>query len=167
MSLFLHHLELCAPLFLLVFIGWGLAKIDFINEKSQRALGAVTFKLLMPALLFRMMSDLSNMPPVDFRVLAAVFGSCLLLFFVGRFFYTKTFRVDPAGRTVLAMAGIFGNNVMLGVPIVQVSLGVPAMPTISLLIFFKGIPQDSPAFKQGRNAALDSSFRLGIACKIP
>lgn len=37
------------------------------------------------------------------------------------------------------MAGIFGNNVMLGVPIVQVSLGEPAMPTISLLIFFNAM----------------------------
>ena len=34
------------------------------------------------------------------------------------------------------MAAIFGNNVQLGVPIVQVSLGEAAMPTISLLIIF-------------------------------
>ena len=36
MQLFLYHLELCAPLFSLVFIGWGLAKIRFIPEAAQR-----------------------------------------------------------------------------------------------------------------------------------
>ncbi len=34
------------------------------------------------------------------------------------------------------MGGIFGNNVQLGVPIVQVSLGAEAIPTISLIIIF-------------------------------
>ena len=69
MQLFLYHLELCAPLFSLVFIGWGLAKIHFIPEAAQKALGSVTFKLLMPALLFKMLSHLSEMPPADWRVL--------------------------------------------------------------------------------------------------
>ena len=136
MQLFLYHLELCAPLFSLVFIGWGLAKIRFIPEAAQKALGSVTFKLLMPALLFKMLSHLSEMPPADWRVLIPFFGSCLLLFFLARSFYGKLFRCGAAGTTVLAMAGIFGNNVQLGVPIVEVSLGQAAMPTISLLIVF-------------------------------
>ena len=34
------------------------------------------------------------------------------------------------------MGGIFGNNVQLGVPIVQTGLGAAAMPTISLIIVF-------------------------------
>lgn len=136
MQLFLYHLELCAPLFSLVFIGWGLAKIHFIPEAAQKALGSVTFKLLMPALLFKMLSHLSEMPPADWRVLIPFFGSCLLLFFLARGLYGKLFRCGAAGTTVLAMAGIFGNNVQLGVPIVEVSLGQAAMPTISLLIVF-------------------------------
>lgn len=136
MELFFYHLELCAPLFSLVFIGWGLAKIRFINEAAQKALGNVTFKLLMPALLFKMLSHLSEMPPADWRVLIPFFGSCFLLFFVTRGLYARLFRTGAAGTTVLTMAGIFGNNVQLGVPIVEVSLGQVAMPTISLLIVF-------------------------------
>ena len=136
MQLFFYHFELCAPLFSLVFIGWGLAKIHFIPEAAQKALGSVTFKLLMPALLFKMLSHLSEMPPADWRVLIPFFGSCLFLFFFARGVYARLFRCGAAGTTVLAMAGIFGNNVQLGVPIVEVSLGPAAMPTISLLIVF-------------------------------
>ena len=136
MQLFFYHLELCAPLFSLVFIGWGLAQIHFIPEAAQKALGSVTFKLLMPALLFKMLSHLSEMPPADWRVLIPFFGSCLFLFFFARGVYARLFRCGAAGTTVLAMAGIFGNNVQLGVPIVEVSLGPAAMSTISLLIVF-------------------------------
>lgn len=86
-------------------------------------------------MLFSLMSDLSKMPPVDWRVLIAFFGSCIFVYCMrrgcGRFF-----KLDNTGKTIFGMAAIFGNNVQLGVPIVQVSLGNQAMPTISLLIIF-------------------------------
>lgn len=34
----------------------------------------------------------------------------------------------------MGMGGIFGNDVQLGIPIMQVSLGAQALPTFSLLI---------------------------------
>ncbi len=136
MSLFLYHLELCAPLFLLVFIGWGLAKIRFFPKGVDQALSLFTFRLMMPALLFKLMSHLDEMPPMDARVLVAFFAPCLVLFFLFRHLWQRIFLTNVAGATVLSMAGIFGNTVQLGVPIVQASLGSPAMPTISLLIIF-------------------------------
>ena len=136
MALFLHQLALCAPLFLLVFVGWGLRKAHFFGDDVAAALTTFTFRFLMPALLFDMLSDLSEMPPVDWRVLFAFFGSCLVLFSAGKLLYPKLFGVTAAGSTILAMAGVFGNNVQLGIPILQLGLGEAAMPTASLLIIF-------------------------------
>ena len=136
MALFLHQLALCAPLFLLVFVGWGLRKAHFFGDDVAAALSTFTFRFLMPALLFDMLSDLSEMPPVDWRVLFAFFGSCLVLFSAGKLLYPKLFGVTAAGSTILAMAGVFGNNVQLGIPILQLGLGEAAMPTASLLIIF-------------------------------
>lgn len=81
------------------------------------------------------MSDLSKMPPVDWRVLIAFFGSYIFVYCLGRGL-GRFFKLDNTGKTIFGMAAIFGNNVQLGVPIVQVSLGNEAMPTISLLIIF-------------------------------
>ena len=89
----------------------------------------------MPVMLFDLLSDLSDMPPVDWRVLVAFFTSCFFVHLLGRGLGNR-FHLDNTGKTVFGMAAIFGNNVQLGVPIVQVSLGESAMPTISLLIIF-------------------------------
>ena len=139
MQLFLHQLALCAPLFLLVFVGWGLRKAHFFGDDVASALTTFTFRFLMPALLFDMLSDLSEMPPVDWRVLFAFFGSCLVLFSAGKLLYPKLFGVTAAGSTILAMAGVFGNNVQLGIPILQIGFGPEGMPAASLIITFNAL----------------------------
>ena len=136
MNVFLHHLSLCAPLFLMVFLGWALVKIGLFDNKVTKALSQFVFKLLMPVMLFHLMSDASERPPVDFKVLIAFFGSCVVVYIIGSFLGGRIFRQDSTGRVITGMGGIFGNNVQLGVPIVQTSLGTAAMPTISLLIIF-------------------------------
>lgn len=136
MQLFFHHLELCAPLFLLVFLGWGTVKVGMFDKSVSSGLSKFVFKLLMPVMLFQMMSHLSEMPPVDWRVLIAFFGSCIVVFTLGRQLGKRVFHQDSSGQVITGMGGIFGNNVQLGVPIVQVSLGNAAIPTISLIIIF-------------------------------
>lgn len=136
MNVFFHHLSLCAPLFLMVFLGWALVKIGMFSHSVTKALSQFVFKLLMPVMLFHLMSDGSNRPPVDWKVLIAFFGSCVVVYIIGNFLGGKLFKQDSTGRVITGMGGIFGNNVQLGVPIVQTSLGTAAMPTISLLIIF-------------------------------
>lgn len=79
MNVFFHHLSLCAPLFLMVFLGWALVKIGMFSHSVTKALSQFVFKLLMPVMLFHLMSDGSNRPPVDWKVLIAFFGSCVVV----------------------------------------------------------------------------------------
>lgn len=136
MSAFFHHLTLCAPLFLLVFLGWSVIKIGLFDAAVTKALSRFVFRFLMPTLLFKQMSHLSEMPPVDMRVLIAFFGSCIVVFIAGRLAGRVFFRQDSTAQVITGMGGIFGNNVQLGIPIVSVALGAEAMPTISILIIF-------------------------------
>ena len=92
MSIFLHHLELCAPLFLLVFLGWFTIKIGLFDKAVSSALSKFVFKLLMPVLLFKIMSGLSEMPPVDWKVLIAFFASCVVVFLLGKYCGKYFFR---------------------------------------------------------------------------
>lgn len=114
MQLFFHHLELCAPLFLLVFLGWGTVKVGMFDKAVSSGLSKFVFKLLMPVMLFQMMSHLSEMPPVDWRVLIAFFGSCIVVFTLGRQLGKRVFHQDSSGQVITGMGGIFGNNVQLG-----------------------------------------------------
>ncbi len=73
---------------------------------------------------------------MDLRVLIAFFGSCIVVFILGRQMGRRLFAQDSTAQVITGMGGIFGNNVQLGIPIVALALGQNAMPTISVLIIF-------------------------------
>ena len=136
---FVHFVSLTAPLFLLVFVGFALARWAGWPKSVSEGLSKFVFSTAIPALLFRLMSDFSKLPPVDPRVLIAFFGGCLAVFVLGRFVAWSLFRMDGSAQSVFAMGGIFANNVLLGVPLAKVTLGERAMPTMSLVLVFNAL----------------------------
>lgn len=136
MTAFLHHLELAAPLFVLVLAGYLLVAFGVLGRTVADGVSRFVFVVALPALLFRLMSDLSRLPPVDARVLIAFFGGCLIVFVVGRVAAIALFRLDGAAQTVFAIGGIWSNNVLLGVPLAKRALGDAALPTVALVLLF-------------------------------
>ncbi len=139
MSAFLHQLALAAPFFGLVFIGYALMRFSGWPRAMSENLSRFVFTVAMPAMLFRMMSDLSRLPPVDARLLVAFFGSCLIVFVIGRVLAWKAFRLDGQAQSVFALGGIFSNNVLLGIPLARVALGEAAMPSVALVLVFNSL----------------------------
>jgi malonate transporter len=139
MQAFPHLLALTAPLFLLVLAGYALMRRLHWPAAVSDALAQFVFAVAIPALLFRMMSGFSRLPPVDVRLLLAYFGGCVLVFAAGRFAAFALFRMDGAAQSVFAIGGVFANTVLLGVPLAQVLLGPSAMPTVSLVVVFNAL----------------------------
>ena len=136
MPALVHFIALTAPLFVLIALGFGLSRSGSWPAGAIDALTRFVFSVAIPALLFRLMSDFSKLPPVDARVLLAYFGGCLVVFAIGRAVSRAAFRHDGVAQSVFALGGIFSNNVLLGVPLVQVTLGEAAMPVVSLVVVF-------------------------------
>ncbi|HZH06994.1 MAG TPA: AEC family transporter [Lautropia sp.] len=130
----LEALGLAFPLYLLILIGYLLARFAGWPKAVPEALSRFVFVVAIPALLFALTSDLSRLPPLDLRVLLAYFGACLLVFVAGRLVAARLFRLDGVGQTVFAMGGIYGNTVMLGLPIARAALGEGAVPTLALVL---------------------------------
>ncbi len=139
MPAFEHLVGLTAPLFLLVFVGYALARFGGFGATLADALARFVFTVAVPALLFTLMSDFSRLPSVDPMLLVAYFGGCLVVYAVGRIVAKLAFGMDGVGQSVFAMGGIFANNVLLGVPLAQVTLGARAMPAISLVLVFNSL----------------------------
>jgi predicted permease len=135
----LQQILLSAPLFILVFVGYGVMKFAGWPKSMSDSLSRFVFTLALPALLLHLMSDLSKLPPVDPRLLLAFFGACLLVFVLGRLLAWKVFRLDGAGQSVFAMGGIFSNNVMLGIPLTKTLLGDSALPSVALILVFNAL----------------------------
>ncbi|WP_027457913.1 AEC family transporter [Dechloromonas agitata] len=139
MTAFLHHLTLGAPLFALILIGYLLMRFAGWPRTMAQHLTTFVFSVGLPAMLFRMMSDLSQLPPVDGRLLVAFFGGCLLVFLLGRLIAGKAFGLDGIGQSVFGVGCIFSNNIMLGLPLAKASLGDPAIPSVALVLLFNAL----------------------------
>ncbi|HEX3697659.1 MAG TPA: AEC family transporter [Polyangia bacterium] len=139
MTIFLRTFVLAAPLFVIVFIGYVMARLPFWRTKWTRWGYKFVFAVALPALLFRMMSDLSALPAVDARLLLAFFGGCFLVFLLGRLLAATAFRLDGVSQSVFALGGIFSNNVLLGLPLAKLVLGDGALPSVALVLVFNSL----------------------------
>jgi hypothetical protein len=136
---FAHIVALTAPLFLLILVGYSLARFGGWPPAASDALTRFVFSVAVPALLFRLMSDFSSLPPVDARLLFAYFGGCVLVFAGARIVAARAFGLGGVDQSIFGLGAIFSNNVLLGVPLAQVTLGAPAMPTVSLIVVFNAL----------------------------
>ena len=137
--MFLHHLSLAFPLFSIVFVGYALMRFSRLPSSWSEKLSRFVFTVALPAMLFRLMSDFSKLPSVDTRLLAAFFGSCLIVFVVGRLLAWKAFGLDGVGQSVFALGGVFSNNVMLGLPLAKIVLGDASLPSVALVLVFNAL----------------------------
>ena len=139
MNTFFQHFALAAPLFLIVFFGFVVMRVSNWPTVFSDSLNKFVFTVAMPIMLFRLMCDLSKLPPVDARLLIAFFGGCLIVFVIGRIIAYKFFRLDGTGQSVFAMGGIFSNNVLLGLPVAKITLGNQAVPSVALVLVFNAL----------------------------
>jgi malonate transporter len=135
----LHHFELTLPLFGVVLLGWLAVRALRCPVRYGHQLTRVVFGALIPAMLFRMMAGLARLPPVDARVPVVFFGSCLLVFAIGRVVGRAVFRLDGTQQSVFALGGVFSNNVMLGIPLATITLGEKALPSVALVLVFNAL----------------------------
>ncbi len=139
MDTFLHHVALAAPFFALVFVGYALMRFSGWPKTMSESLSQFVFSVAIPAMLFRLVSDYSKLPPVDARLMIAFFGGCLLVFGIGRLIAWKLFALDGVSQSVFALGGVFSNCVLLGLPLAKVTLGDAAMPSVALVIVFNAL----------------------------
>jgi malonate transporter len=136
---FFNHVALASPLFVLVFAGYLMMRWSGWPKSMSENLSRFVFSVALPAMLFRMMSDLSKLPPVDARLLMAFFGGCLIVFLIGRLIAWKLFALDGVAQSVFALGGVFSNNVLLGLPLAKVALGDAAVPSVALVLVFNAL----------------------------
>ena len=139
MSTFLHYLSLSAPLFAVIVLGYGVAKLSFWRRDWTRRVSKFVFAVPLPALLFHMMSTRTRGVAVDARLLIAFFGSCFIVFGIGRAVAHFLFHMDGVAQSVFALGGVFSNNVLLGVPLARLTLGTQAMPSVALVLVFNAL----------------------------
>ena len=135
----LHQISLSLPLFLLIITGYGIGRFSGWPASVDESLNRFCFSVVLPCMLFHVMSQFYQTPPVDLRLLIAFFGSCFVVYALGRVIAKRVFNLDPVASSVFALGGIFSNNTMLGIPLATLLLGPGSLPAIAVVLAFNSL----------------------------
>ena len=116
------------PVVLLIAVGFFAAKRQWINPASVKDLSNLVFLVLMPALLFRTMGSV-HLEKLDLKPVGVYFLTVGILFTAVMLWQGLSRR-----STVVALASIFSNTVMIGVPLVGLAYGETAVVYLFTLI---------------------------------
>ena len=116
------------PVVFLIAVGFVAGRAGLVRGESVRDLSNLVFLVLTQALLFRTMA-VSDVAELDFRPVMQYFLVAGSLFFVMLLAHGANSRAS-----VMALAGIFSNTLMIGVPLVGLAYGQPGQVLLFTLI---------------------------------
>ena len=116
------------PVVLLIGIGFVAGRMKLIRGEGVRDLSNLVFLVLVQALLFRTMAT-AHLDRLDLTSVALYYVVAGAMFFA-----VLAMRGLNSRSAVLALASIFSNTLMIGVPLVQLAYGEAALVHLFTLI---------------------------------
>ena len=116
------------PVVFLILVGFLAGRAKLVRQEAVRDLSNLVFLVLTQALLFRTMSSV-HLEKLDMRPVIQYFVVAGGLFFVMLMVYGRDSRAS-----VLALASIFSNTLMIGVPLIGLAYGESGQVLLFTLI---------------------------------
>jgi len=116
------------PVMLVVGIGWAVARRGWVQHSSVKDISNLVFFVLLPALLFRTMANVS-VSELDFYPVGIYFLAAFIVF--GGTIAVYGFNTVAAAR---GLAHVFSNIVMVGVPMVSLFYGEQGLVPLFTLV---------------------------------
>lgn len=107
--------QIILPVFVLIMIGYILARRGTLNLAANKGLGNLAFKLFMPMVLFTGMVHAPLQDGLNFRLLAAYFVPALLIFAVVNLLAHRRMGYP----TPFGLTASFSNNALIGLAMVS------------------------------------------------
>lgn len=124
-------LDIVAPVFIIVGLGYLAAVRGFIDAAGFRGLNDFTFNLAAPALLF--VGGTSGHAGGGPAALA-FFGAALLIYGAALWLGTARMRMPLGEAGLFALNCTFGNTVMMGIPLIAAAFGQAGLPILITII---------------------------------
>ncbi len=116
------------PVVFLILIGFVAGRAKLVRPEGVRDLSNLVFLVLTPALLFRTMSSV-HLEKLEVQPVFQYFLVAAMLFFVMLYLYGRDSRAS-----VMALASIFSNTLMIGVPLIGLAYGYSGQVLLFTLI---------------------------------
>ena len=123
-----------APVFLLILIGWIVARTRILTEATGDALGEFVFKIAVPMLIFQTLANAHFEGASPFRLWIAYFSGVAITWTVAHLVAKHVFGRDDKIGVIAGMSSAFANNVFIGLPLVGRSVGDDGLVALSILL---------------------------------
>ena len=125
-----------APVFALIAAGYASVLFRFVSEGAHKGISEFAFSIAIPALLFRtiVVSEFPDVSP--WRMWGAYYGA-LAFTWIAALVISRLMRErreDREDGVVFAIGSVYGNIVMLGIPLVISALGNEGAGPMSLIL---------------------------------
>ena len=125
-----------APVFALIAAGYAAVLFRFVSESAHKGISEFAFSIAIPALLFRtiVVSEFPDVSP--WRMWGAYYGALALTWIAALVISAllRERREDREDGVVFAIGSVYGNIVMLGIPLTLSALGNEAAGPMSLIL---------------------------------
>jgi hypothetical protein len=129
-------LLIVAPVFALIAAGYAAALFRFVSEGAHKGISEFAFSIAIPALLFRtiVVSEFPDVSP--YRIWGVYYGALALTWIAALALSAllRARREDREDGVVFAIGSVYGNIVMLGIPLVLSALGNEAAGPMALIL---------------------------------
>ena len=125
---------LVAPVFGLIAIGWCTNRIRYIPDEAGPLLSQFAFKILIPALLFRAMATMQPPAQSPWLIAGAYCLSVALIWITATLATWLLLRRPAPDGAAIAFASVFGNGLLLGIPLILSAFGPEAATPVAILL---------------------------------
>ncbi len=126
--------NIVCPVFTLIVMGALAIRLRLITPEAVRGMTDFVFFTAMPGLLF---ASVAQAPPLRLLDIAGSFlAAALVLFAVALLLARALFGARLGGAALFGLNCVFGNTVMLGIPIVDAAYGAEGVATLLTVIAF-------------------------------
>ena len=126
-------LSLVAPVFGLIALGFAAAKLRYMSDGAARVVNELGYKVAMPALLFRAMLAVGEVPVSPLWLVASYLSGIALIWTLATVMAVAVLRRPAIDAPSIAMGACFSNGVMLGFPIIITAFGPEAATPMAFL----------------------------------
>ncbi|QFT29187.1 Membrane transport protein [Labrenzia sp. THAF82] len=156
-----QNFAIVAPVFLLIGIGYALARFKVLAQTVSEALGQFVYVVAIPILIFRTLTNADLSAGFPFELWAAYFVGVGVAWALGTLVIRKGFGRDARAGAIGGISAAFANTVLVGLPLVAAVYGDEGLvPLLLVISVHLAIMTVAMAIVMERAAAIDSGEPL-------
>ena len=131
--------EIVAPVFGVVLLGYLATRIGWFSEQSAAALAKFVFNFVIPLFLFRTFATRDLPEAIPWGLFGSFYLSAFAAYGFGMIVGRTVFKRDLMGATLTGMGCCFGNTIMLALPLVLRTFGDDGAIPLFLILSVHGL----------------------------